>query len=120
VRESIFDRIRSERARRAAEYSSEGERLAADIRSTAEREASKIKAEAEARAVELRGEADALADKVRTDAALADPKFYAFLRKLEDYQKMIGDGKTTLLLSTHREIFDLLYNPPKPGEKKEK
>src|SRR5262245_21950514 len=33
VRESIFERIRSERAKKAAEYSSEGERLAADIRS---------------------------------------------------------------------------------------
>jgi len=121
VREAIFDRIRSERAKKAADYSSEGERLAADVRSTAEREVARLKTEAEARAVELRGQADALSDRIRNEAALADPKFYAFLRKLEDYQKMFGDGKSTLLLSTHREMFDLLYNPPTPGTpKKEK
>ncbi len=117
VREAIFDRIRSERAKKAAEYSSEGERLAADIRSTAEREVARLKTEAEARAVELRGRSDALASKTLNEAALADPKFYAFLRKLEDYQKMFGDGKSTLLLSTHREMFDLLYAPPAPGKK---
>ena len=41
-----------------------------------------------------------------------DPQFYAFLKKLEDYQRILGDNKTLLLLSTHRELFDLLFNPP--------
>jgi membrane protease subunit HflC len=117
VREAIFDRIRSERAKKAAEYSSEGERLAADIRSTAEREVSRLKAEAEARAIELRGQADAASDRIRNEAALADPRFYAFLRKLEEYQKILGDGRSTLLLSTHREMFDLLLSPPAPRKK---
>ena len=36
VREEIFNRIRSERGRKAAEYTSEGERLASDIRTEAE------------------------------------------------------------------------------------
>lgn len=114
VREAIFERIRSERAKKAAEYSSEGEREAAQIRSTAEREVAQMKANAEAEALELRGKAEAEADRIRNEAQLADPKFYAFLRKLEDYQKMLGDGKSTLLLSTHRELFDLLYSPPAP------
>jgi membrane protease subunit HflC len=112
VREAIFDRIRSERAKKVAEYQSEGERLAAEIRSAGEREVQEMKADAEARAIELRGKADAEADRIRNDAHRADPRFYAFLKKLEDYQRMLGDGKTTLLLSTHRELFDLLYDPP--------
>jgi membrane protease subunit HflC len=114
VREAIFDRIRSERAKKAAEYQSEGERLAADIRSASEREVAEMKSNAEARAIELRGLADADADRIRNDAQRADPAFYAFLKKLEDYQRILGDGKTMLLLSTHRELFDLLYDPPKP------
>ena len=44
-----------------------------------------------------------------------DPQFYTFLRKLEEYQRILGDGKTTLLLSTHREMFDLLFDPPGGG-----
>ncbi|MFO0929784.1 MAG: SPFH domain-containing protein [Gemmataceae bacterium] len=112
VRDAIFDRIRSERAKKAADYQSEGERLAADIRSASEREVAQLKADAEARAIELRGSADAEADRIRNQAQRADPAFYAFLKKLEDYGRILGDGKSTLLLSTHRELFDLLYQPP--------
>jgi membrane protease subunit HflC len=115
VREAIFDRIRSERAKKVAEYQSEGERLAADIRSASAREVAQMKADAEARAIQLRGAADAEADRIRNEAQRADPRFYAFLRKLEDYQRILGDGKSMLLLSTHRELFDLLYDPPVPG-----
>ena len=46
VREAIFDRIRSERAKKVAEYQSEGERLAADIRSASEREVAEMKSTA--------------------------------------------------------------------------
>ena len=113
VRDAIFDRIRSERAKKVADYQSEGERLAADIRSKSEREVTELKAEAQARAIELRGKADADADRIRGETQRLDPQFYAFLRKLEDYQRILGDGKTMLLLSTHRELFDLLYDPPR-------
>jgi membrane protease subunit HflC len=113
VREAIFDRIRSERAKKVADYQSEGERLAADIRTRSEREVARLKAEADARAIELRGEADAEADHIRSETQRLDPQFYAFLRKMEDYQRILGDGKTTLLLSTHRDQFDLLLDPPR-------
>ncbi|MFM7150695.1 MAG: protease modulator HflC, partial [Gemmataceae bacterium] len=120
VRDAIFDRIRSERAKKAAEYQSEGEKLAADIRSGTEREVAKMKADSEARALELRGSADAEADRIRNEAQVLDPAFYSFLRKLEDYQRILGDGKTTLLLSTHRDLFDLLFDSPRIPEKSEK
>jgi membrane protease subunit HflC len=114
VREAIFDRIRSERAKKVAEYESEGKKIAEEIRSAGEREVAEMKSNAEAKAIELRGQADAEADRIRNAAHRADPRFYAFLKKLEDYQRILGDSKTMLLLSTHRELFDLLYNPPKP------
>src|SRR5262249_7247929 len=44
-----------------------------------------------------------------------DPEFYVFLKKLEKLQSILGDNKTVLLLSSHREIFDLLFQPPRPG-----
>jgi membrane protease subunit HflC len=114
VREAIFERIRSERAKKAQEYRSEGERLASDIRSASDREVSEMEAEARARADELRGEADAEADRIRNEAHQRDPQFYAFLKKLEEYQRILGDNKSMLLLSTHRELFDTLFNPPTP------
>jgi membrane protease subunit HflC len=115
VREAIFERIRSERQKKAAEYQSEGERLAADIRSAAERRVTELKAEAEAEALRLRGQADAATDRIRSEAARQDPQFYTFLKRLEEYQRIFGDGKSVLLLSTHREIFDQFFRPPAPG-----
>jgi membrane protease subunit HflC len=115
VREAIFERIRSERQKKAAEYQSEGERLAADIRSAADRRVTELKAEAEAEALRLRGQADAAADRIRNEAAKQDPQFYSFLKRLEEYQRMLGDSKSVLLLSTHRELFDQLFHPPAPG-----
>ena len=115
VRQAIFDRIISEREKKSADYRSEGERLAADIKSASDRKVSELRSVAEADAVRLRGQADAEADRIRADAARQDPQFYTFLKKLEDYQRILGDNKSTLLLSTHREMFDTLFNPPNPA-----
>jgi membrane protease subunit HflC len=114
VREAIFERIRSERQKKVADYQSEGERLAADIKSAGERRVSELKSQAEAEALRLRGQAEAEADRIRNEAARQDPQFYAFLKKLEDYRRILGDNKSVLLLSTHREMFDALFNPPVP------
>ena len=118
VREAIFERIRSERKKKAADYESEGERMASDIRSDGARRVAALKAEAEAQATRLRGQADAEADRIRNEAQSKDPQFYTFLKKLEEYQRILGDNKTTLLLSTHRELFDVLFHPPSPIKEK--
>jgi hypothetical protein len=36
------------------------------------------------------------------------------LKKLEEYQRILGDNKSVLLLSSHRDLFDLLFKPPLP------
>ncbi|HVS36833.1 MAG TPA: protease modulator HflC [Gemmataceae bacterium] len=115
VRQAIFDRIISEREKKSAAYRSDGERQAADIKSASDRKVAEMRTEAESQALRLRGQADADADKIRSDAAKQDPQFYTFLNKLEDYKRILGDNKTMLLLSTHREWFDALWNPPTPG-----
>jgi modulator of FtsH protease HflC len=114
VREAIFDRIRSERNKKAADYRSEGTQLAEDIKSQAEYEARTIVADARAAEQRLKGEADAKADQIRNQAQSKDVAFYTFLRKLDEYQRILGDKKTVLLLSSHRDIFDLLFKPPSP------
>ncbi len=112
VREAIFDRIRSERNKKVADYQSEGAKLAEDIRTQAEFQARGLLAEAHANERRIKGDADAQADRIRNEAHAKDPTFYAFLKKLEEYQKILGDNKTLLLLSSQRELFDLLLKPP--------
>ena len=114
VREAIFERIRSERNKKVADYRSEGEKLAKDIESTAARKVRDTLSQARADEQRLKGQADADADRIRNQAHARDPQFYAFLKKLEEYQRMLGDNRSVLLLSTHREIFDALFTPPGP------
>jgi membrane protease subunit HflC len=114
VREAIFARIRSERSKKAAQYQSDGAKQAEDIKSDAERKVRGILASARAQEQRIKGEADAEADRIRNEAHARDISFYAFLKKLEEYQRILGDNKSMLLLSTHRELFDLLFQPPRP------
>jgi membrane protease subunit HflC len=116
VREAIFDRIRSERSKKKAEYESEGEQLKQNIESEGKKRVEMLKAEAEAKSRTLKSAADVEAERILNEAHKKDPQFFTFLKKLEEYQRILGDNKTTLLLSTHRELFDLLFNPPKPGK----
>ncbi len=114
VRDAIFERIRSERNKKAAEYQSEGAQLARNIESQAEHDARIILADARASEQRLKGEAEAEADHIRDQAHRKDVAFYTFLKKLEEYQRILGDNKTVLLLSSHRDLFDVLFKPPNP------
>jgi len=114
VQDAIFARIRSERAKKVADYQGQGAVLAAKIRSQAELEARNILTDAKAAEQEMKGQADAEADRIRNLAHSQDADFYAFLKKLEEYQRILGDNKSVLLLSSHRELFDLLFKPPQP------
>jgi membrane protease subunit HflC len=115
VRNAIFERIRSERNKKVAEYQSKGTKEAEAVKSEAERTVRQTLAVARADEQRVRGEADADAARILNQAFIKDVEFYTFLNKLEAYQRMLGDNKTVLLLSAHRELFDLLFQPPKPN-----
>jgi len=120
VRQAIFERIRSERRRKAADYQSDGEKKARDIRSAAERDAEITRATAQANADLIRRRADADADRIRNEAHSRDPKFYTFLQQLETFKQMLGKSSDVMLLSSKHPLFQLLLNPPQPpgSEKK--
>jgi modulator of FtsH protease HflC len=113
VSDAIHQRIRSERRKKVADYESQGKKEAKDIETAADRKAREIVAEARAEEARIKGQADAEADRIRNEAFKKDPEFYAFLKKLDEYQRILGD-KSVLLLSTHRGLFDMLLQPPKP------
>lgn len=116
VRASIAERIRSERARKVADYDSDGRKRAADILSAAEKEARNLESEARAKKQLVEGQADVEADRIRNDAHAQDREFYTFLQKLKAYQVLLSDTRDVLLLSTKHPLFDLLLTPPKsPG-----
>lgn len=113
VRASIAERIRSERARKVADYDSEGRRRSADILSAAEKDARTIEAEARAKKQLIEGQADVEADRIRNDAHARDREFYEFLQKLKAYQTMLSDTRDVILLSSKHWLFDHLLDKPK-------
>ncbi|MFN4261116.1 MAG: protease modulator HflC [Gemmataceae bacterium] len=117
VRQAIFDRIRSEREKKVAEYRGEANKRATEITSAAEREAKDLLTDAQSRQQRLQKEADIQADEMRNQAHAKDPEFYTFLQKLETYQKILDKSKDVLLLSSKHEIFDLLLNPPNANQR---
>lgn len=115
IRPVIFARIRSERQKKVAEYESDGNKQAKKIESEADEKVRGLLAEARFTEEKLKGEADTEAIRLRNEAHGQDPEFYAFLKKLDKLQNILGDNKTVLLLSSHRPIFDLLFQPPRPS-----
>jgi len=115
TRDAIFNRIKSERQKKAAEYQEEGKLKAQNIGSQSEEEARKILAEARFQEELLKGHADREAIAIRNEAHSLEPKFYAYLKEMEKLQSILSDNRTVLLLSTHRGLFDLLFQPPRLG-----
>jgi membrane protease subunit HflC len=115
VRASIFERIKSERNMKVEFYRSQGDTKKKEIESEADKKVRDLLAEARFKEEEIKSRADAEALALRNQAHSRDPEFYVFLKKLEKLQSILGDNKTTLLLSSHRELFDMLFTPPRPG-----
>lgn len=118
ARQAIFNRIRSERSRKAAEYESEGESKAREIRSLAERDADIVRSTAQANADRTRKQADADADRIRNEAHSKDREFYTFLQTLDAYKQMLGKTNDMLLLSSKHPLFKWLLTPPTPPAEK--
>jgi len=115
VREAIYQRIRSEREKKATEYRSEGKTLGAEHREHRRRGRREHLAKADFEKKKTEGEAEALASSIRNQAHQQDPEFYVLLKKLDSLQSILAGNKTMLLLSTNRPLFDLLFHPPQPG-----
>src|ERR1019366_4022008 len=113
VRESIFQRIRSERSKKVTEYQSEGELQASNILSQADQEVREKIAQAKSVEEKTKADADTEAIRIRNQAHSQDPEFYGFLKKMEKLQSILGGEKTMLLLSTHRPLFESLFDPPR-------
>jgi membrane protease subunit HflC len=102
---NIYDRMRAERQREAAEFRAEGAASANRIRATADREATVIKAEATKKGELLRGEGDAQRTTIFAEAFGKDPDFFSFYRSMQAYEAGLKAGETRLLLSPDSEFF---------------
>lgn len=110
VRQSVYDRMNTEREREAREHRSRGKELAEGIRAAADREKVEIEAEAYRKAEILRGEGDAEAAAIYAKAYEKDAEFYAFWRSLQAYQKTFSNKSDVMLLKPDSDFFRYLNN----------
>ena len=114
VQASVFARMQAERERIAKRYRAEGEERALQIRAAAEKEREIILANAYARSQILRGEGDAQAALVTGEAFGQDLEFYALVRRLEVYGKILKEG-STVVLPPGSDLLRYLESPSIPS-----
>ena len=107
VLQAINARMKAERERDAKEFRATGQQEAQKIRATAEKEKAVIIAEAEKKAQIIRGQGDQEAVAIWNNAAGTDPKFFAFYRSLEAYNKSLTNKEdTSMVLAPDSEFFE--------------
>lgn len=104
---SVFDRMRAERQREAADWRAQGTGEANRIRATADREATVIKAEATRKGELLRGDGDAERNHVFAEAYGKDVDFFRFYRNMQAYETGIKPG-TRMLMSPDSDFLRYL------------
>lgn len=108
VRNSVYNQMREERARVAAETRSEGEEAAELIKSTADKDRTVLLANAYRDGQIIRGEGDARAAEIYANAYNKDAEFYAFYRSINAYRKSMGKSGDLLVLDPDNEFFRYL------------
>jgi membrane protease subunit HflC len=111
VSQSVYDRMRTERGRKAAELRAQGAEQADKIRADAERQRQVLLADAYGKAERLRGEGDARAISLYAGAAGRAPEFYSFYRSLSAYKASFNDKEDVLVLDPSSDFFKYMKKP---------
>jgi len=110
VRNSVYQQMREERGRIAAERRAQGREIAEQLRSSADRERTVILAEARRESQKIRGEGDARAAEIYATAYNQDPDFYAFYRSIDAYRNAISEQGDLIVLDPDNDFFRFLNN----------
>ena len=108
VSDSVFNRMRQERGRVAAQLRAEGAEESEKIRSEADRQRTVILAEAYREAESVRGTGDGLAADIYAQAYGKNPQFYAFYRSMQAYRESLGREQDVMVLTPDSDFFRFL------------
>ena len=105
VLDATYERMKSERLAEAQDLRGKGQALNTQMTAEADRKALETVSEGNRQAEIIRGEGDAERASIYAAAYEKDPEFYGFYRSLQAYQKALGQGGTSLVLSPNSEFF---------------
>lgn len=105
VSSSVYERMRSERARVAKEFRSQGMEAAERIKADADRQREVIVAEAQRDAEKIRGEGDAVSSDIYAKAYGKNKEFFSFYRSLNAYQRTFVNEGDMIVLDPTSDFF---------------
>ena len=106
VMDSVFKRMATERKQFAEGKRAEGLEKSEEVRALADQKVTVIKAQALMQAASLRAQGDKEAADIYSKAYNVDPKFYAFYRSLEAYEKSFSQKSDVLVLKPEGHFFN--------------
>src|SRR5205807_1982867 len=95
---AVYERMKTERQREAAEFRAQGSQRAQEIRARADRDVTVLLAEATAKAEQTRGEGDGERNRIFAEAYGRDTDFFAFYRTMQAYESGLRHNDTRMLL----------------------
>jgi len=111
ISQNVYQRMKTEREREAAEYRAQGSQRSQEIRAKADRDVTVIVAEATSKAEQIRGEGDAERNRIYAEAYGRDPEFSAFYRSMQAYENGFQSKDTRMLLRPDSEFFRYFVDP---------
>ena len=109
--QAVYERMKTERQREAAEFRAQGDQRAQEIQSRADRDVTVLIADATSKSEQLRGEGDAERNRIFADAFGKDPDFFGFYRSMQAYEAGLRHGDTRMLLRPDSEFFRYFVDP---------
>jgi len=104
--QAVYQRMRSERQREAAEFRAIGNQRGQEIRARADRDVTVIVADAVATGERSRGDGDAERNRIFAEAFGRDEEFAAFHRSMKAYETSLQGETTRLILGLKSQFFD--------------
>lgn len=111
ISNSVYDRMKSERARVANQLRSTGAAESEKIRADADRQRTVLLAEAYRDAEKIKGAGDAKASQIYAQAFGKSPEFYKFYRSLEAYRASFKNRSDVMVMDPSSEFFKYFKNP---------
>lgn len=115
VSNSIFQRMRAERAAVAREHRSEGKEQSEIIKANIDAKVTVMLADAERNLRKLRGEGDAQAAQIYAETYSQSPEFYSFLRSMDAYRKSFNSKQDVLILEPDSDFFKYMKDTSGKG-----
>lgn len=109
--QAIYERMKTERQREAAEIRAQGTEGAKRIKANADRQVTVLIAEANRDSERIRGEGDGERNRIYAEAFSKDPDFFAFYRSMQAYEEGLKSEDTRLVISPNSEFFQY-FNAP--------